>query len=109
MVTEIEGCPVPEELIGRLYVSPIQDIDSIVSQLPPGPRGSLAAFCYSRAHLRDIGLAIAATCDLETLVDAGGRAGTKLFEISRERPAEPKQPYSWMRRAQISLASTAAM
>ena len=80
MVTEGEGCPVPEELIGRLYVSSIQEIDSIVSQLPPGPRGSLAAFCYSRAHLRDIGLAIAATCDLETLVDAGGRAGTNLFE-----------------------------
>jgi hypothetical protein len=108
MVTEGESCPVPDELIGRLYVSTIQEIDSIVSQLPPGPRGSLATFCYSRAHLRDIGLAIAATCDLETQIDSGGRAGTNLFEVSRERPAEPKLPYSWMRRSQISLASTAA-
>jgi hypothetical protein len=109
MVPEHEGCPVPDELIGRLYISPIQEIDTIVSQLQPGPRGSLAAFCYSRAHLRDIGLAIAATCDLETLIDAGGRAGTNLFELSRERPAEPKQPYSWMRRSHISLASTATL
>jgi hypothetical protein len=108
MVAEIEGCPVPEELIGRLYLSSIQEVDKLVSQLPPGPRGSLATFCYNRAHLRDIGLAIAATCDLETLVDAGGRAGTNLFEVSRERPSEPKQPYSWMRRAQISLAATAS-
>jgi len=60
MVPEHEGCPVPDELIGRLYISPIQEIDNIVSQLPPGPRGSLAAFCYSRAHLRDIGLVLAA-------------------------------------------------
>ena len=109
MVTESEGCPVPVELLGRLYGSSIQEIDSIISQLPPGPRGSLATFCYSRAHLRDIGLAIAATCDLETLIDAGGRAGTNLFEVSRERPAEPKHPYSWMRRSQISLASTATL
>ncbi len=108
MVTEGETCPVPEELIGRLYVSPIQDVDRIVSQLPPGSRGSLATFCYGRAHLRAIGLAIAATCDLETLVDAAGRAGSNLFEVSRERPSEPKQPYSWMRRAQISLAATAS-
>lgn len=108
MVTEGESCPVPEELLGRLYLSSIQEVDRIVSQLPPGPRGSLATFCYGRAHLRDIGLAIAATCDLETLVDAGGRAGTNLFEVSRERPSEPKQPYSWMRRYHISLAATAS-
>jgi hypothetical protein len=108
MVTEDQGCPVPEELIGRLYVTPIQQIDSIISQLPPGPRGSLAAFCYSRAHLRDIGLAIAATCDLETLLNAGGRAGSNLFEASRERPAELPRPYSWMRRSHITLASSVA-
>jgi hypothetical protein len=108
MLIQDEGCPVPVELIGRLYGLPVHDIDRVVSQLPSGSRGSLATFCYSRAHLRDIGLAIAATCDLETLIDAGGRAGTSLFQASRERPAEPPQPYSWMRRSQISLATTAA-
>ena len=108
MITENEACPVSDELIGRLYELPIAQIDGVVSRLPAGPRGSLATFCYSRAHLRAIGLAIAATCDLETLIDAGGRAGSNLFEASRERPHEPKQPFSWARRHQISLATTGA-
>ncbi len=105
MVADSEGCPVSEELIGRLYASPIHHIDDLVSRLPPGPRGNLATFCYSRAHLRDIGLAIAATCDLETLIDAGGRAGSSLFQASRERPSEPKHPFSWSRRSRITLAT----
>jgi hypothetical protein len=63
----------------------------------------LAAFCYGRAHLRDIGLAIAATCDLETLVEAGGRAGIFLFEQSRELPQEDKHR-TGSRQARVSLA-----
>jgi hypothetical protein len=106
MITDGEGCPVPEELIGRLYGSPMHRIDGLVSTLAPGPRGSLAAFCYGRAHLRNIGLAIAATCDLETLVNAGGRAGNSLFAASRERPTEPPRPFSWSRRSRITLATT---
>lgn len=105
MIIDTDSCPVPEEFIGRLYGLPIHRIDGLVSELPPGPRGNLAAFCYGRAHLRDIGLAIAATCDLETLVDAGGRAGTSLFAASRERPCEAKEPFSWSRR-RVSLAAT---
>ena len=105
MITESDGCPVPDELIGRLYGAPMHRIDGLVSPLPPGPRGNLAAFCYGRAHLRDIGLAIAATCDLQALIDAGGRAGNSLFAASRERPSEAKQPFSWTRR-RVSLATT---
>ena len=106
MITDGDGCPVPEELIGRLYDCPMHRIDGLVATLPPGSRGSLAAFCYGRAHLRNIGLAIAATCDLETLVDAGGRAGNSLFAASRERPAEPPRTFSWSRRSRITLATT---
>ena len=83
-----DGSPVPDELIGRLYRSPRHGINELVSGLSTSRRGSLAAFCYSRVHLHDIGLAIAATCDLETLVAAGGRAGNFLFEQSRELPNE---------------------
>jgi hypothetical protein len=82
------GSLVPDELIGRLYRSPRHGINELVSGLSTSRRGSLAAFCYSRVHLHDIGLAIAATCDLETLVAAGGRAGYFLFEQSRELPNE---------------------
>jgi hypothetical protein len=99
-----DGSPVPDELIGRLYRSPRHGINELVSGLSTSRRGSLAAFCYSRAHLHDIGLAIAATCDLETLVAAGGRAGNFLFEQSRELPNEEK-PRSFSKQAKVSLAT----
>src|SRR5260221_6647113 len=99
-----DGPPVQDELIGRLYRSPRHGINELVSGLSTSRRGSLAAFCYSRAHLHDIGLAIAATCDLETLVAAGGRAGNFLFEQSRGLPNEEK-PRSFSKRAQASLAT----
>jgi hypothetical protein len=97
------GSLVPDELIGRLYRSPRHGINELVSGLSTSRRGSLAAFCYSRAHLHDIGLAIAATCDLETLVAAGGRAGNFLFEQSRELPNEEK-PRTFSKQAKVSLA-----
>src|SRR5258708_1608968 len=99
-----DGPPVPDELIGRLYRSPRHGINELVSGLSTSRRGSLAAFCYSRAHLHDIGLAIAATCDLETLVAAGGRAGNFLFEQSRELPNEEK-PRSFSNQAKVILAT----
>src|SRR3954469_10087764 len=103
MITDDEECPVSEELLGRLYRSTHHDINELISGLSGSRRGSLAAFCYGRAHLRDIGLAIAATCDLETLVVAGGRAGNFLFEQSRELPNVEK-PRSGTRQAKVSLA-----
>jgi hypothetical protein len=103
MLTDEDVCPVPDELIGRLYRSSQQDINELVSGLSNSSRGSLAAFCYGRAHLRDIGLAIAATCDLETLVVAGGRVGNFLFDQSRELPNVEK-PRSGSKQAKVTLA-----
>jgi hypothetical protein len=103
MITDDDECPVSEELIGRLYRSSHHDINELISGLSSSRRGSLAAFCYGRAHLRDIGLAIAATCDLETLVVAGGRAGNFLYEQSRELPNVEK-PRSGTRQAKVTLA-----
>src|SRR5438270_2724258 len=98
-----ETSPVSDDLIGRLYRAPKRAINDLVSELSSADRGNLATFCYGRAHLRDIGLAIAATCDLETLVVAGGRAGNFLFEQSRELPNVEK-PRSGTRQAKVSLA-----
>jgi hypothetical protein len=103
MITDDEACPVPDELIGRLYRCSQHDITELVSGLSSSRRGSLAAFCYGRAHLREIGLAIAATCDLETLVVAGGRAGNFLFDQSRELPSAEKAR-SGSKQAKVSLA-----
>ena len=72
MNSDGEGCPVAEELIGKLYASDKHGIVDIVSGLSPMRRGQLALFCYGRAHLREVGLAVAAVCDFE----GKGRAGS---------------------------------
>jgi hypothetical protein len=54
--------------------------------------------------LHEVGLAIAATCNLDALVHAGGKPGNFLFEQSRQRPkAEQFDPRA--RRSKISLAT----
>src|SRR5437763_411964 len=107
MQGESEGCPVT--FIGRLYHAPKHRIGELVSDHSNRERGSLAALCYGRAHLRDAGLAIAATCDLETLVNICGRVGSFLFDdLSRERTDEEKLP-SHYRQAKISLAQVSTL
>ena len=103
MLADSDNCPVTEEFIGRLYRSSRHEIHAVVAALPMARRAQLAAFCYCRAHLRDIAMAIAATCDLETLMTAGGRAGNFLFEQSRELPNE-ERPRSVSRHAKVTLA-----
>ena len=41
-------------------------------------RAEMALFCYSRSHLREQGRSIAAACDPESLIRAGGAAGQAL-------------------------------
>jgi len=104
MLADSDHCPVTEELIGQLYRSSQHDIHDVVAALSMTRRAKLAAFCYCRAHLRDIALAVAATCDLETLQTAGGRAGNFLYEQSRELPNE-QRPRTVSRHSKVTLAS----
>jgi len=104
MSSDADGCPVAEELIGKLYACDKHGIDQILSGLSQSQRGLLAMFCYGRAHLREVGLAVAATCDFESLVVAGGRAGQVLFDLSRERPTAMERVFPGSRRAKITLA-----
>ena len=98
-----------DSMIGHLYEAPLHNIHSLVCDLSPLECGELAIFCYGRAHLRDIGLAIAATCDLDSLVAPGGKAaGISLFELSREMPQVVEQLFPGNRRAKITLAHTQA-
>ena len=65
----------------------------------------LALFCYHRSHLHSMGLAVAATCDEDDLVQVGGRVGANLFLRSREAPQpQPLASYHANRR-KITLAS----
>ena len=104
MYSDGDGCPVAEELIGKLYASDKHGIDQVLSGLSQSERGLLAMFCYGRAHLREAGLAVAATCDFASLVVAGGRAGQVLFDLSRERPVAVERAFPGSRRVKITLA-----
>jgi len=90
-------CPVRDELLGELYRA--DDLS-----VAPGIRASLALFCYRRSHLHSIGLAIAATCDKNSLVWAGGSVGAFVFACSREAPPREVQSARADRR-RITLAT----
>ena len=96
------------EALARLYGAATQSISDIVENLSASERAKLAVFCYGRAHLNAIGLAIAATCDLDHLVAASNSAtaGQTLFTQSREMSVEKP---SVGRRPAITLASAGSM
>ena len=94
-------CPISDELLGRIYRAGPDGAAEATAALTDPERANIAAFCYTRAHLHEIGLAIAATCDLRTLLDAAGKAGSALHAQSRKRtgsapvvPAVKKRPIS---------------
>ena len=83
---EDEPCPVSVEVLGEMYRVSAHGLDELIATVSPTARVLLAVYCYRRAHLASIGLAIAATCDKDDLADWGGNAGTVLFQRSREAP-----------------------
>jgi hypothetical protein len=95
------------EALTRLYRAATQSVGEIVADLTASERARLAVFCYGRVHLNAVGLAIAATCDLDQLVVAAqsATAGRTIFTQSREATSAGKPPPG--RRAPISLATSA--
>jgi hypothetical protein len=85
-------CPVRDELLGELCRANDLFVPSFVYGLAPDVRASLALFCYRRSHLHSAGLAIAASCDEDNLVWAGGSVGAFIFACSRE--AAPREVLS---------------
>jgi hypothetical protein len=98
-----------DEVLSRLIRADERNIPDIVSALSPRQRASLAVFCYGRGHLYQIGLAVAATCDLHSLMQAApsNAAGQALFELSRERP-KPADRAASGSRPRITLARSAS-
>jgi hypothetical protein len=101
-----DACPISEELLGRIYRAGPEGVEAAVSNLPQTARAQLAAFCYARAHLHEIGLVIAATCDQRALTEVAGRAGDALYARSRKRAAAATTNATTNKRA-ISLAKLA--
>jgi hypothetical protein len=97
-----------DDLLRRLVQADEREIADIVSVLTPAERARLAFFCYARGHLHDIGLAVAATCDLPFLMQAApsNAAGNTLFARSRERFTATVVPIS-RRRPAVTLAKSA--
>jgi hypothetical protein len=95
---------VPEELVGRLYHLGESAVLDLLGGLSPTERANLAMFCYRKSHLHRIGLAIAAACDLDTLIQGWDTAlGQALFAQSRARTPEPDR-VTVSRRSRITLA-----
>ena len=76
VTSTLDDCPVPEEVIGLLYRSSHNRIYELISGLSAPHRASLATFCYGRAHLREVGLTIAATCEFDVIGRAYVNAGS---------------------------------
>ena len=83
-----ELCPVTESLFGRLYRSSPEGVTALVKSVPGDTRAMLAVYCYRRAHLQSLGLAIAETCSEDDLQNFGGRMGLELLARAKaEKPA----------------------
>jgi hypothetical protein len=67
-----------------LYRSHPNGLPELVATIPARTRAMLALFCYRRAHLHALSLAIASTCNEIELIEAGGRPGAALYELSRQ-------------------------
>ncbi len=79
-----DSCPVGEELLGQLYRAHENGLPALVESVSGDVRAMLALFCYRRAHLHSLALAIASTCSEQHLLQFGGRVGAALFALSRD-------------------------
>ena len=102
---EDEGCPVSDQVLGDLYRANPHGLNELIVSVPPAVRGMLAMYCYRRAHLASIALAVAATCDEDDLTRHGGNAGAVLYAKSREADSGPRLAPHPVGRRKITLAN----
>jgi hypothetical protein len=105
VLLEDEPCPVSDELLGEMYRTSAHGLHELIATISPTARALLAVYCYRRAHLASIGLAIAATCEKDDLSSFGGNAGAVLFERSRESPTSSSADTQASGRRKITLAA----
>jgi len=82
-----DSCPVDEELLGRMYRANENGLPQLVESVSSDVRALLALFCYRRAHMHPLALAIASSCTERELSRFGGRVGLALYAQSRETTA----------------------
>lgn len=100
-----DACPISDRALATLYSANEGSLPKLLDAIGSEIKPALAFYCYRRAHLETVGLAIAASCDETQLVSFGGAAGTALFAKSREERGivqiKPTSPF----RKRITLAS----
>jgi len=100
-----ELCPIADETLGLMYRASPHGLGELIATMPSAARASLAMYCFRRAHLESMGLAIAATCEIDDLTAIGGNAGAALFAKSREPATPPPLTEVTYARRKISLAT----
>ena len=105
VLLEDEPCPVADQMLGEMYRASAHGLNELIATVSPTARVLLAVYCYRRAHLASIGLAIAATCEKDDLASFGGNAGAVLFERSREAPKSSSIDAHAGGRRKITLAT----
>jgi hypothetical protein len=104
---ENDFCPVRDELLGELYRADQNGLSRLVESVAPDVRAMLALFCYRRAHLHSLAVAIASSCSDRDLFKIGGRVGLALYALSRETaPARLAPVSSHGGRKPITLSTT---
>jgi hypothetical protein len=81
-----DSCPVQEDLLGQMYRASENGLPVLVESVSSEVRAMLALFCYRRSHLHSLALTIAASCNERDLIQIGGRVGSTLYALSREKP-----------------------
>jgi hypothetical protein len=92
-------------MLGEMYRASAHGLNDLIATVSPTARALLAVYCYRRAHLASIGLAIAATCEKDDLAGLGGNTGAILFERSREAPRLAPIDTDAVGRRKITLAT----
>ncbi|BAT58886.1 hypothetical protein GJW-30_1_01414 [Variibacter gotjawalensis] len=90
-----------DEIIGQLYSAGTANVADVLASASDIQKARLALFCYERAHMRAIGLAVAATCDPAALIEAGGKLGEAIYAQARTGTAPIPAPA----RRSITLAT----
>ena len=105
-----ERPPVTDAVMAHLYRADLSEVGEIANTLPGDVRAKLAAFCYSRAHLRAIGRVVAARCDdLSLLRSVGGAVGACLIDAKKASERELHDLSGMRGRPKVTLATAADM
>ena len=99
-----EACPVSLETLGALYRADEEQLAEMLAGLPETTRAQLAVYLYGRSHTHELGIRIAAGCEVSTLRRAAGLIGNVLYEQSRKGYVAPIYGgYRSVAKAKISL------